>query len=142
MIVRPEWQVYSDGELARVAATGDRQAFAAIYDRHADRLHDFCVGMLRNRDAAASSAPSENPPTTTAVCQRRTNRAACPPVHLRLSSALLLSSVHASYRGRSYLGPHPKVVASSRAVANTRSRAAARITAKPQPRCARFNEDV
>lgn len=24
-----------------------------IYDRYADRLHDFCVGMLRDRDAAA-----------------------------------------------------------------------------------------
>ena len=36
------------------AATGDRQAFAGIYDRYADRLHDFCVfGMLRDRDAAA-----------------------------------------------------------------------------------------
>ena len=24
-----------------------------IYDRYADRLHDFCIGMLRDRDAAA-----------------------------------------------------------------------------------------
>ena len=32
---------------------GDRAAFAAIYDRYADRLHDFCIGMLRDRDAAA-----------------------------------------------------------------------------------------
>lgn len=27
--------------------------FAGIYDRYADRLHDFCVGMLRDRDGAA-----------------------------------------------------------------------------------------
>ncbi|TPG35309.1 RNA polymerase sigma factor [Mycolicibacterium hodleri] len=42
-----------DATLARAAATGDRAAFAAIYDRYADRLYDFCVGMLRDRDAAA-----------------------------------------------------------------------------------------
>ncbi|WP_197739933.1 sigma-70 family RNA polymerase sigma factor [Mycolicibacterium sp. P9-64] len=42
-----------DAALARAAAAGDRYAFAAIYDRYADRLHDFCVGMLRDRDAAA-----------------------------------------------------------------------------------------
>ncbi len=42
-----------DATLARAAAAGDRLAFAEIYDRYADRLHDFCVGMLRDRDAAA-----------------------------------------------------------------------------------------
>jgi RNA polymerase sigma factor (sigma-70 family) len=42
-----------DGALARAAASGDKAAFAAIYDRYADRLHDFCVGMLRDRDTAA-----------------------------------------------------------------------------------------
>ncbi len=35
------------------AAMGDRAALAAIYDRYADRLYDFCVGMLRDREAAA-----------------------------------------------------------------------------------------
>lgn len=47
------WDIPSDAELARAAATGDRHAFAEIYDRYADRLHDFCVGMVRDRDAAA-----------------------------------------------------------------------------------------
>ncbi|MGK2854581.1 MAG: RNA polymerase sigma factor, partial [Microbacteriaceae bacterium] len=42
-----------DGPLALAAAGGDVSAFAAIYDRYADRLHDFCIGMLRDRDAAA-----------------------------------------------------------------------------------------
>jgi hypothetical protein len=77
MTVLPDWQAYSDGELARAAA-GDRQAFAAIYDRHADRLHDFCVGMLRNRAAAASSAPPENPPPTTAVVPTPDNPGSLP----------------------------------------------------------------
>jgi RNA polymerase sigma factor (sigma-70 family) len=43
----------TDAELARAAAGGDREAFAGIYDRYADRLHDFCVGMLRDCDGAA-----------------------------------------------------------------------------------------
>jgi RNA polymerase sigma factor (sigma-70 family) len=43
----------SDGDLVRAAAEGDRQAFAEIYDRYADRLYDFCVGLLGDRDAAA-----------------------------------------------------------------------------------------
>jgi RNA polymerase sigma factor (sigma-70 family) len=43
----------SDAELAVAAAAGDRHAFAGIYDRYADRLHDFCIGMLRDRDSAA-----------------------------------------------------------------------------------------
>ena len=42
-----------DGELARAAAGGNSVAFGAIYDRYADRLFDFCVGMLRDREAAA-----------------------------------------------------------------------------------------
>jgi RNA polymerase sigma factor (sigma-70 family) len=42
-----------DATLARAASAGDRAAFAEIYDRYADRLHDFCVGMLRDREAAA-----------------------------------------------------------------------------------------
>jgi RNA polymerase sigma factor (sigma-70 family) len=49
------WQLAdpTDAELANAAAAGDRRAFAQIYDRYADRLHDFCVGMLRDRDSAA-----------------------------------------------------------------------------------------
>ena len=43
----------SDAELAVAATAGDRHAFAGIYDRYADRLHDFCIGMLRDRDSAA-----------------------------------------------------------------------------------------
>ena len=43
----------TDAELACAAAGGDRRALAQIYDRYADRLHDFCIGMLRDRDSAA-----------------------------------------------------------------------------------------
>ena len=57
MTAAPNWDVLgpaeTDAELTRAAAAGDHDAFARIYDRYADRLHDFCVGMLRDRDGAA-----------------------------------------------------------------------------------------
>ena len=57
MTAVPNWDLEgpggSDAELARASAAGDRRAFARIYDRYADRLHDYCVGMLRDRDGAA-----------------------------------------------------------------------------------------
>jgi RNA polymerase sigma factor (sigma-70 family) len=57
MTAVPNWDIVgpsaSDAELARASAAGDRTAFAGIYDRYADRLHDFCAGMLGDRDSAA-----------------------------------------------------------------------------------------
>ena len=50
MDARPRPDARDDAELARVATAGDRAAFAAIYDRYADRLHDFCWGLLRDRE--------------------------------------------------------------------------------------------
>ena len=49
----PNWDIVSDAQLAGAAARGDRTALGGIYDRYADRLHDFCIGMLRDREAAA-----------------------------------------------------------------------------------------
>jgi RNA polymerase sigma factor (sigma-70 family) len=45
----------SDAELAAAAAAGDRGAFAAIYGRYADRLHDFCWSLLRDRGEAVDA---------------------------------------------------------------------------------------
>jgi len=45
----------SDAELVRAVLAGDRGAFAAVYDRYADRLHDFCWSLLRDRDEAADA---------------------------------------------------------------------------------------
>jgi RNA polymerase sigma factor (sigma-70 family) len=45
----------SDAELVAASVAGDRGAFAAIYDRYADRLHDFCWSLLRDRDEAADA---------------------------------------------------------------------------------------
>jgi RNA polymerase sigma factor (sigma-70 family) len=44
-----------DAELVRAVLAGDRGAFAAVYDRYADRLHDFCWSLLRDRDEAADA---------------------------------------------------------------------------------------
>ena len=47
------WERATDAELVTAAVTGDRDAFAAIYDRYVDRVHTMCVHMLSNRDDAA-----------------------------------------------------------------------------------------
>lgn len=49
----PDWDIASDAELAEAAANGDRVALAEIYDRYSNRLHDFCLCMVRDPDTAA-----------------------------------------------------------------------------------------
>jgi len=44
-----------DATLAVAAREGDSEAFAAIYDRYADRIHDFCCSVLRDRAEAADA---------------------------------------------------------------------------------------
>lgn len=46
---------HTDAQLVAGVLAGDRAAFAAIYDRYADRLHDFCHSVLRDRDEAADA---------------------------------------------------------------------------------------
>jgi RNA polymerase sigma factor (sigma-70 family) len=53
MTAAPDWNTVSDAELATAAAKGDRAAFAGIYDRYADRLHNYCVGLVRDHHTAA-----------------------------------------------------------------------------------------
>ncbi len=60
-----------DATLATAAARGDRIAFAAIYDRYANRLHDFCVGMLRDRDSAADCVQDVFVTAASRLCQLR-----------------------------------------------------------------------
>jgi DNA-directed RNA polymerase specialized sigma24 family protein len=55
MGARPRPDARDDAELVRAATAGDRRAFAAIYDRYADRLYDFCWSVLRDRDEAADA---------------------------------------------------------------------------------------
>jgi RNA polymerase sigma factor (sigma-70 family) len=42
-----------DATLVAGVLAGDRHAFAGVYERYADRLHDFAYSMLRNREEAA-----------------------------------------------------------------------------------------
>ncbi|HEV2782353.1 MAG TPA: sigma-70 family RNA polymerase sigma factor [Actinophytocola sp.] len=42
----------TDAELVAGVLAGDREAFAAVYDRYADRLYDFCHSVLRDRQDA------------------------------------------------------------------------------------------
>jgi DNA-directed RNA polymerase specialized sigma24 family protein len=42
----------TDAELVAGVMAGDREAFAGIYDRYADRLFDFCMSVLRDRQDA------------------------------------------------------------------------------------------
>ncbi|MGH3519268.1 MAG: sigma-70 family RNA polymerase sigma factor [Haloechinothrix sp.] len=60
-----------DGELARRAADGDRGAWAAIYDRYADRLHDYCHSILRDRNEAADALHDAFVTATTKIGQLR-----------------------------------------------------------------------
>ncbi|MEX0663598.1 MAG: sigma-70 family RNA polymerase sigma factor [Acidimicrobiia bacterium] len=51
----PASGVQGDAELVTATRSGDQAAFAAIYDRYADRLHDFCHSVLRDRHEAADA---------------------------------------------------------------------------------------
>lgn len=42
----------TDAELVAGVLAGDREAFAGVYDRYADRLFDFCMSVLRDRQDA------------------------------------------------------------------------------------------
>ncbi len=46
----------SDGDLARRALQGDAESAAALYDRHFDRVYDFCLRLLFDADAATAAA--------------------------------------------------------------------------------------
>jgi RNA polymerase sigma factor (sigma-70 family) len=45
----------SDAQLVTGVLGGDRDAFAQVYDRYADKLHDFAYSMLRHREDAADA---------------------------------------------------------------------------------------
>lgn len=44
-----------DAALVLACRQGDKAAFAAIYDRYGDKLHDFCHSVLRDRHEAADA---------------------------------------------------------------------------------------
>ncbi|GAC1456118.1 MAG: sigma-70 family RNA polymerase sigma factor [Candidatus Limnocylindrales bacterium] len=54
----PDKQADDEAELARRAATGDRRAFAALYERHLDAVYRYAFYRLRT-DAEASDVTSD-----------------------------------------------------------------------------------
>lgn len=50
------YQQQSDQTLELLAARGDGDAFAELYDRHFDRVYDFVLRMVRDADEAADIA--------------------------------------------------------------------------------------
>ena len=46
----------TDAALVEAARAGDRNAFAAIYERYGDRIYTTCVHLLRDRDEGADCA--------------------------------------------------------------------------------------
>jgi RNA polymerase sigma factor (sigma-70 family) len=51
-------RLLSDERLARLAAGGDRAAFAVIFDRYQQRLFAYCASILHDRDDAADAVQS------------------------------------------------------------------------------------
>ena len=47
--------VVPDVDLVSGVLAGDQAAFAAVYDRYADKLFDFAHSMLRSREDAADA---------------------------------------------------------------------------------------
>jgi RNA polymerase sigma factor (sigma-70 family) len=60
-----------DAELAWGAAAGDRAAWAEIYDRYADRLHDYCYSILRDRQESADALHEAFLTAATQIAQLR-----------------------------------------------------------------------
>jgi RNA polymerase sigma factor (sigma-70 family) len=79
-----------DAELVQAACTGDKAAFATIYDRYADRVHAFCLSVLRNPDDAADVTQD-----TFVVAARRLDQLRDPT---RLRSWLFAVARHEAFR--------------------------------------------
>jgi RNA polymerase sigma factor (sigma-70 family) len=107
---------HGDADLARAAASGDRTAFAAIYDRYADRLYDFCLGMMRDRDAAADCVQDVFVTATTKLAQLREKERLRPWLYAIARNHALARIQH---RRREYLTEEPPEMASNTAGLDT-----------------------
>jgi RNA polymerase sigma factor (sigma-70 family) len=55
---RPGLRLLSDARLARLASSGDRDAFGAIFHRYHRELYRYCISILGNADDAADALQS------------------------------------------------------------------------------------
>src|SRR3990172_9080802 len=46
-------RAWPDGRLERLAAQGNREAFAELYERHSQRVYDFLMRLVRDTEDAA-----------------------------------------------------------------------------------------
>jgi len=54
--MQTDYTAQDDMALEQAAASGDRDAFGQLYNRHFDRVYDFTLRMVRDRDEAADIA--------------------------------------------------------------------------------------
>jgi RNA polymerase sigma factor (sigma-70 family) len=105
MDVRPRRpDARDDAELVRAATAGDRGAFAAIYDRYADRLHDFCWSVLRDRDEAADATQDAFVVAAERLGQLRDPERLRPRLY-----AVARSQAHRRIRARSRVAPEEQM---------------------------------
>jgi RNA polymerase sigma factor (sigma-70 family) len=54
-VLAPRLRSFGDDRLGRLAAAGDKRAFAVVYERHHEALYRYCRSILGNPDDAADA---------------------------------------------------------------------------------------
>src|SRR5689334_3873797 len=54
-VLAPRLRSFGDDRLGRLAAAGDKRAFAVVYERHQEAVHRYCRSLLGNPDDAADA---------------------------------------------------------------------------------------
>ncbi|MDI6857496.1 MAG: sigma factor [Dehalococcoidia bacterium] len=69
-------QSLTDNELERFTASGSRDAFGELYERHCGRVYDFLLPMVRDEDRAADLTQETFMRAMKALSKERAGRAA------------------------------------------------------------------
>ena len=54
-VLAPRLRSFGDDRLGRLAAAGDKRAFAVVYERHHQAIYRYCRSLLGNPDDAADA---------------------------------------------------------------------------------------
>src|SRR6185312_2317765 len=57
-VLAPRLRSFGDDRLGRLAAAGDKRAFAVVYERHHQAIYRYCRSLLGNPDDAADALQS------------------------------------------------------------------------------------
>ena len=90
----------SDADLVAGVLAGDRDAFAQVYDKYADRLHDFAYSMLRQREDAMDAVADAFVTTAYSQGRSRSGSRSCSSRSAVVTNASATASI-ASSRCRS-----------------------------------------